>query len=220
MLVIGLNGKKQSGKDSFANFAEEILPGQVGRISFAHPLKMFCVNYLGIPTKNCFGNDFEKDQWVSTWGVIFDNPKILAAYKKEADDPISGREVLQVVGTDIFRENLNKNVWVDILARRLESGDFDNAPPQGRAKVVCITDVRFPNEVKRCADSGYKLVRLYRYTGKTDSIEHASETVFDQIDDDEFDYIIEAQQNTTLKVLKRQVIKILNSEGLLDTACE
>lgn len=218
-LVIGLNGKKQTGKDTFANFAEEILPGQVGRISFAYPLKMFCVNYLGVPEKNCFGSDFEKDQWVGTWGEIFDNPAILAKYEKQPEDNISGREVLQVVGTDIFRENLNKNIWVDIAKRRLEKLQFDK-PISGRPKVVFITDVRFPNEVDWIRDAGHIGVRIYRHTGKQDSIAHSSENVFDQIPDDLFDYIIDPQQNTSMKALKSQVIQILNAEGMLDIACE
>ena len=221
MKIIGLNGKKQAGKDSFANFAEEILPNQVARISFAYPLKMFCVNYLGVPHKNVFGSDFEKDQWVGTWGIIFgeQNEKLLTQYEKNTDDPISGREVLQVVGTDIFRENLNSNIWVDIAKRRLQDQQWDK-PVNGKPKVVFITDVRFPNEVDWINEEGYVGVRIYRYTGKTDSIVHSSETSFDSIPDSKFKHLIDAQENTSLSALKKKVIQILNAEELLDTMCD
>lgn len=219
MIVIGLNGKKTTGKNTFADFAEEILPGEVAQISFAYPLKMFCVNYLGVPEKNCFGNDFEKDQWVSSWGEVFGNPAILEKYDKKPEDAISGREVLQVVGTDVFRENLNGNIWVDILKRRLADQQWDKPIP-GQPKVVFITDVRFPNEVEYLVDSKHSSIRLYRHTGKNDSIKHASESVFDEISDDLFTYIIDYQQNTSMSMLKKQVIKILNAEGLMDQVCD
>ncbi|MCK5610079.1 hypothetical protein KAR91_49860 [Candidatus Pacearchaeota archaeon] len=219
MIVIGLNGKKQTGKDSVANLAEEILPGEVARISFAYPLKMFCVNYLGIPEKNCFGSDFEKDQWVGSWGEVFGKPALLEKYGKKPEDAISGREVLQVVGTDVFRENLNTNIWVDILTKRLADQQWDK-PISGQAKVVFITDVRFPNEVEYLTNAKYRSIRLYRYTGKSESIEHASESVFDDIDDSLFTYLIDPQQNTSMSMLKKQVIQILNAEGLMDAVCD
>ncbi len=82
--------------------------------------------------------------------------------------------------------------------------------------MINITDVRFPNEVAMCKEMGFRLVRLYRDTGKEDSISHASENVFDDIPDSDFDHIVIEEENTTLPVLKKRVIQILNAEGLLD----
>ncbi len=216
MKVIGLNGMLQSGKDTFANFAEEVLPNQVARISLAYPLKKFCVNYLGIPEKNCFGNDFEKNQWVGQWGQIFKNPEILSKYEKEKDDNISGREVLQVVGTDIFRDNLNPNIWIDIAQKRLEDRQFDKEV-SGDVKVVFITDVRFPNEVEWIKSHKYTGIRLYRYVSRSkDVAAHKSESLFSEISDNNFDHIIDAKDNQSLSALKKHVIRILYSEELLD----
>lgn len=81
--------------------------------------------------------------------------------------PMTNREVLQVVGTDIFRTMLDNNVWVNATLHRDWTG-FD---------VVIVTDCRFPNEKQAIEDAGGYVIRLERNTGFTDN--HASETALD-----------------------------------------
>ena len=205
-------GKKQTGKDSFAKFVQEILPDKkIVRMAFADPLKDFCIEFLGLPYKSCYGNNFEKDQWVGVWGDFF-NKDIAARYNKILIDNISGREVLQVVGTDVFRENFKDTFWIDLFRRKLGK--------LGSGVIVCITDVRFPNEFYMLKEELEAVtVRLFRNTGiskTSDSIIHKSETGIDAVPETEFTYVIDEEQNTSLKKLKIEITKILNLEGLLN----
>jgi len=56
------------------------------------------------------------------------------AYGMKDKDP----RLLQLVGTDIFRERIDSNTWVNVLKSKLE----DENPEVG-----IVTDVRFENEV-------------------------------------------------------------------------
>lgn len=210
MKIFGLAGKKQCGKNSFAKFATEIIADPINTkcFAFADPLKDFCIKYLGLPEKSCYGNNFEKNQWVGKWSDFFDNHELISQYNRDPLDNISGRQVLQVVGTNVFRQNFKQSFWVDIFVRKLQHVDE-------KTKALFITDVRFPNEFEILKKMGAKMVLLYRNTGTVDSIAHESETSLSAISETDFDYVIDSENNTSLKKLRKQVVKILYNEGLL-----
>ncbi len=81
---------------------------------------------------------------------------------------MTAREVMQYVGTEIFRK-MYGNVWIDSLIRRIESED---------SHLAVITDVRFPNEVEGIQKAGGKVIRLLRDPTK-EKDEHESETALD-----------------------------------------
>jgi hypothetical protein len=112
-----------------------------------------------------------------------------------APGPMTAREVLQYVGTDIFRK-MYSNVWVDALIRQIKKEDSSYA-------LIC--DVRFPNEVEGIQVAGGKVVRLTRNpAGNSDA--HSSETALDKenFDWSKFDFILDNadmsinEQNKTL----------------------
>jgi hypothetical protein len=214
MKLYGLHGKKQSGKDTFANFATELLQPHgftVARISLARPLKQFCVDYLGIPECNVFGNDFEKNQWVGTWSIFAEH--LRDKYKKPTDEPICGREILQVVGTDIIRENFGADYWIRLLRIRLDKAEQDD--PHDRT-IVFVTDVRFPNEMEAIHSWGGKVIKIYRNIKRENQIEHASENAMDVVLDEEYDYVVYGDANRTMAQLKQATNKILYKEELYD----
>lgn len=206
MRIYGLSGKKQCGKNTVANIAFEMLsPGRikVKSIGLADALKFFCQDYLGIPEKNLWGNEFEKNKWVEKWSIFAED--IRQKYDKNAEDSISGREILQVVGTDVFRKSFGDDFWVRTLKRHLDKTNAD---------VVFITDIRFPNEKKAVEEWGGKNIRIYRAVKRQEGIDHISETAMDKVPDEEFDYVIYGDCNRTMKRLKRSVVVILHHEGL------
>jgi hypothetical protein len=85
---------------------------------------------------------------------------------------MTGRDVLQFVGTNIFRRMYN-NVWVDSTIRRISA----DAPD-----LAIITDCRFPNECQGVQSNGGKVVRLTR---SIDGDTHDSETILDK---DKYDW--------------------------------
>jgi len=173
-LFIGLSGKKQVGKDTAAKIMTSILHRRglrAATTAFADALKDMCVDVLGIPHEGAYGSDEDKNQpshilW-DTLPLEIRREHALDTEEDLRSGPMTNREVLQIVGTDIFRNMLYYSVWVDVPFRR----DWD-------ADVVIVTDVRFPNEAEAVEKNGGVVLRLTRDTGFEGDV-HASEVALD-----------------------------------------
>ena len=113
------------------------------------------------------------------------------------------RILLQQIGTDLFRNQLHPNTWVNASFANY----LNNA--------WIFTDVRFPNELEAIKKRKGVTIRINRglveRTGKMiQEPEHISETA---LDDAKFDYVIE--NNGTIEELIEQVKKILIKEKIL-----
>ena len=89
--------------------------------------------------------------------------------KQHAKGKMTAREVLQYVGTDIFRK-MNHNVWINSFFSKVKS---DNS------EVALVSDVRFTNEIQQIQENGGYVLGLTRdiYKGG-DS--HSSESELDE----------------------------------------
>lgn len=179
-LYIGISGKKQVGKDTSADIITSILSQQgitVQTTAFAHSLKDMCIDILGLSPQGVYGTDEEKNQLSH---IVWDTlpSAIRLAYSKEPgmfrEGPMTNREVLQIVGTDIFRTMLCGSVWYDVPFKRKWQSD-----------VVIITDVRFENEKEIIEQHGGTVLRLNRQTGLAED-GHDSEIA---LDNTEFDFV-------------------------------
>lgn len=115
-IIIGLFGKKGSGKDTFADYMVEKYGFQ--KVSFAEPLKKIC--------KELF---------------LLSDDQINVPELKETVLPnwnLSPRQILQKVGTDLFRQHFSKTFWTDLMKNRLEQFSENEK--------IIITDIRFQNE--------------------------------------------------------------------------
>lgn len=119
--IIGLCGKKFSGKDTVANYLSK--KGYY-KYALADPLKQIC--------KIIF--DFNDDQ-------LYGNLKEKTDHKWK----ITPRQVFKYIGTEIFRDNINKildnsnsDFWINILINKIRNSN--------REKIV-ISDIRFQNEI-------------------------------------------------------------------------
>lgn len=110
--------------------------------------------------------------------------------------PMTGREVMQYVGTEIFRKMYGQ-VWVDATIRKIEA---DNPT------MAIICDVRFINEVEGIQNRDGKVIRLLRSIA-TD--EHESETALD--DYVGFDCIV--PKDVTIKEQNECTAKYLSNIG-------
>jgi dephospho-CoA kinase len=144
MSVIGILGLKRSGKDTSA----EYLINNYGyvRYSFADPLKRATKEIFGFTDEQLWGD--EKETIDSNWGI-------------------SAREILQIMGTELFQYDIHKhtdklshigrNIWVN----RFKIWYKDELKKNPNLMVV-IPDVRFPHEVdiiKSIGGSIWKVVR-------------------------------------------------------------
>lgn len=83
----------------------------------------------------------------------------------------NGRKILQILGTDIGRNLINKNIWINHMEEILNKlRNFS----YGTLKIV-IDDVRFDNEVEWINNHGGKVINIIR-PGNIDLTEtHSSE---------------------------------------------
>lgn len=149
MIIIGISGKKGSGKDTFALLLEDLFRKQEIKVitkAFADKLKQCCAIISG---------QFE-------W--IFYNQNIKD--KKAGLLNMTNRELMQKFG-DLTRQ-LDPDIWIKLT---LES-EYKIAPD-----ILIITDVRFKNEAKAIKDKGGILIRMESNRSKEDT--HKSETDLD-----------------------------------------
>jgi hypothetical protein len=124
--------------DFILNKVAEKLDKHIKVYSFADPLKKdICMNILGLTYEQCYGSDEEKNVLTDlTW----DNKQL------------SGREAMEIIGTNIFR-TLKNNVWVETTIKKIK---------QEKPSIAIIADCRFPNEADAIKRENGKVVRLTR----------------------------------------------------------
>ncbi len=237
-MIIGIHGRKQSGKSSISKFIKDLLPEKkIQEIAFAKPLKEMINEIFNIPMQNMYGSDTDKDYPLCTWGEIFSG-RCLSEYEKFPHSLLSAREVMQVIGTDVMRRGKLPFVNVDIekqllfwLQQRfgpntrpfdsiwvdLAFQDVKNLQEKGDVDIFVVSDMRFTNEFNATKNNGGKTIRLYRDSGCDESIVHESERQLEEISDEEFDFVLTERENQNLKQLKVFAIKVLMSCELLAT---
>ncbi len=182
-------------------FLEDIIHPHIKVYAFADLLKTACNKILGLTYEQCYGTDKDKNSLTDLdWSNM---PGITETLKSPYPDGLmTAREVLQYVGTQIFR-TIDNDIWVKALIRKIEEEDTE---------LAIISDCRFPNEVAGIQKLGGKVIRLTRnpFKGK-DKDEHKSEIILDKdkFDWKNFDAIIDndkmsikEQNETTYKILE------------------
>lgn len=194
--IIAFAGRKQSGKTTCSNvvldFWNSIVDntGQSAKIyNFADTLKQdICMNILGLSEKQCYGSDEDKNVITD---IEWDGSKLTA------------REVMQFVGTDIFRKMKN-DVWASAAINKIKKES-----PQ----LAIIADCRFPNEVKAIKDCGGIVIKLTRNPFNSD---HSSETAldFENYDHSNFDLIL-TNDRMSIEQQNFALMKFLYKKGLI-----
>lgn len=148
------------------------------------------------------------------------------AYKTELTPKI----LLQYIGTDLFRDKILQNIWVNALFADYKSICKDRCkkqtlgnPEQCTCEQDCIgeksnwiiTDLRFPNEFDAIKSRGGICVRIsrdYVLRGAEEDPKklHLSETA---LDNHTFDY--EIQNDSTIDELIQQIKEILIKEKII-----
>ena len=88
-LIIGISGKKQSGKDTIAN--ELVRKNLAVKFSFADRLKQFCNIHFNVPKECLWGSEEYKNQ----------KTNIRPVNSLDDDLNLSSRQLLQYFGTDL-----------------------------------------------------------------------------------------------------------------------
>lgn len=153
--------------------------------SFAHKLKQVVCVLTGCTMQQLEKEDFKNSEVPYTW-------------TKSALDISTYRELLQKLGTEVFRERIHEGIWVDLLLNEYIMSEN-----------WLITDVRFQDE----ADAVNKLSgTLIQVVGKEESrSEHRSERDLDNYGN--FQYRI--VNDGTWEDLIIQVRDVMRKEGVL-----
>lgn len=187
-IIIAMAGRKQSGKTSACEFISKLFTNEyynrmvidqsdyceVSKIyNFADPLKKMCIDIFGFTQEQCYGSDDQKNEFVNCkW--------------PDSGKSMSAREVMQYVGTNIFRK-MQHNVWADATVRKIQ---------HEKLPLSLIADCRFPNEVQAIKNAGGLVIKLKRNLYNSS---HESEMALDedQYDASNFDMVID---NTDLDI--------------------
>jgi dephospho-CoA kinase len=198
MKIIAICGFQGSGKDTLAN----ILIKQYGykKLSFGGTVKDVASIIFNWDRKMLEGDSKESREWrekVDDWWS-----------KKLEIKNLTPRYILQQIGTDLFRNNFHKDIWINCLEKKLI--DYDK---------VVITDCRFPNELKILNKYNATIIQIYRGNlpewfndvklGKKDPPKelHESETSWIK---ESSNYNI--SNNGTIKELENTIENIMNND--------
>lgn len=251
-MIIGINGKIGSGKDTvgsiiqyltsdykedydYLEWAERVkiyssFPYSSWKVKkFAGKLKEITALLTGCTIEQLEDQEFKKQPLGFDWR----SGHCIGAAS-------TYRELLQLLGTEIMRDKVHPNVWVNALM-----ADYQFAPNKSMDESFkeqfltskseihykfpnwIITDMRFPNEMETVVEKGGITIKVIRdttcpecgvtgghkmYVHKDKSLTdlHPSETA---LDDAKFDY--EIINDGTIEDLIKKVKTLLKNEGII-----
>jgi hypothetical protein len=150
-MLVGICGKAGAGKDTIGDYLVEKY--NFKKVALADPIKRLVKDVFALDDQTVYDRvEREKDlkRWPG-WTV---------------------RKLLQYVGTELFRENIDDAIWVKSLWYKILDDVSGN---------YVVTDVRFPNELeyfKTHAEKGeFFTIKVIRpgFGGKVGLSSHASE---------------------------------------------
>lgn len=140
--IIGITGSAGSGKDTIGDILVRNLPNWE-KVSFAGHLKDVTALLFGFDRKMLAGETPEDRE-------IREQPDPYWSEKMGKD--FTPRFALQFFGTNLLRNQLHQNIWVDCLEKKILKSD----------KNIVITDVRFSNEIDMIKSIGGEVWRVER----------------------------------------------------------
>ena len=142
MKIIGLSGQKRNGKSAtlaaLVKNYKNIIP-----YSFARPLKECCKILFGGTDEHWYGKDKETE--LEIWKA-------------------SPRKLMQLVGTELFRNNFDRNFWIKVAEVHIERiRNYHEIVDSGNVEfdpIIVIDDVRFENEAELILGKGGKIYNI------------------------------------------------------------
>jgi hypothetical protein len=231
---MGVLDLQQSTRE-FYEYASSTFWPHIRAYNFADSLKEICVMLFNIPPECIYGTDDQKNQlqnhlrWENMPGITTEKTptdkvdaaqaeslrvyyeKVLSSIVYHEPGPMTAREFMQYLGTDIMRK-IYEPIWVQNCLRRIE----EDSP-----EIAVIADCRFINEIEHVRAAGGKVVRLTRslYTSYHQSeIDADNYENFDAVIDNRDMQINESCNAFLDALLKLGVVKPIRSIGKFTTS--
>jgi len=217
-MIIGINGKIGSGKDTVGSIIQELCleynrpEWEIKK--FAGKLKQIASLLTGVPVEKFEDQEFKQQYMSEEWNnpnpVIYENGN-------KAWMPMTYREFLQRLGTEAMRDGLHTNVWVNALfADYTPNWKFegegiliDDVSLIKKYPNWIITDMRFENELEAVVKHKGIAIRVVR-PGRTLTGTHPSEIALDG-----FIMHYEIINDGTIEDLIEKVREILIKENII-----
>jgi hypothetical protein len=145
-MLIGLCGYIGSGKDTCASILETHHGFQ--RLAFASAIKDIVSTLFGWDRDDLEGSTPSSREWreeIDTW------------WTEQLGRIVTPRLILQMVGTEMFRDCLSPRFWTTVLKRKIEKILENNMSER-----IAITDCRFPEEIELIKSLGGIIVYVDR----------------------------------------------------------
>lgn len=201
--IILVSGKMRSGKNTFADTFERLASERsltTKQISFAQPVKdrtredfSNLVSYLNATVAHIrkLAIDLKRDSLNCKADEIVKQVSKLSIEDENFYDSKTelSRILLTTYGTDIFRNRVSKNYWVEQTKKEIEK----ELSSKTLEDFTIITDFRFPNEkwvLETSEEFKTISIRINRDIPRDPSVAtHSSEVALDSFT--KFDYILE-----------------------------
>ena len=241
-MIIGINGKMGSGKDTVGKIIQYLLCNNVGGITlediassedhnwwleeqssfetkkFAGKLKAMASLLAGVPVEKFEDQEFKKLNMGSEWNYELVGEDWVDS--KPVVVPMTYREFLQKLGTEAMRDGLHTNVWVNALfadykalhKKEKQITPVDTSFDESTYPNWIITDMRFPNELEAVEVRNGITIRVTRPVEKSKTTARLHPSET-SLDKAEFNY--EIVNDGTIKDLAEKVQIILIKEGII-----
>ena len=147
MVLLSVCGFQGVGKDTFANYLVENY-GFV-KFSFASATKDILATIFGWERNMLEGDTVKSRKFRETIDIWWS--------EKLSIPGLTPRKVLQIIGTDLFRNQFNNNIWVACIEKKILS-HLESFPSCN----IIISDCRFPNEITMLKNLGFRLIHIQR----------------------------------------------------------
>ena len=149
-MIIGLCGTIGSGKDTVANYL--VQTHSFIKVSYGSILKDVVSSVFGWKRELMEGDTLTsrafRDQEDNWWS-------------EQLQKSITPRNMLQTIGTDVFRKHFHADIWVIALQHQILEIQKQAQKAESHVNIV-ITDCRFPNEIELVKKLGGVMIKVVR----------------------------------------------------------
>ena len=171
-IIIGMGGRKESGKDTVADFlVEEHGYTKHEMSSVLHDIFMVMDPWVSVREDEAEISEFIRPGFMRYSTLCATVGYVEAKRFREV------RRLLQALGTDVGRNMISEDVWVDVMRHKITNTEGN----------VVFTGVRYPNERALLRELGGTAVWVNR-PGLPEGDTHTSETSLGQED---FDMVLD-----------------------------